>query len=76
MSKNESFFYDIITNISQKFSISSIFYLFYNVDITDICKKKSHFFFIFIDDVNVLIKKFTTQTNCETLKIFHENIQQ
>ena len=59
MPENESFKYEIKIEISQKILISLILYLFYNVDITDLCKKKNHLTSIYIDDVNILIKEFT-----------------
>ena len=58
MSKKESFKYEIKTSISQESPIFSILYLFYNVNIVDICKEKDHLILIYINDVNVLIREF------------------
>ena len=60
MSKKKSLRYEIKTDISQKFSIFSILYLFYNVNIVDIYKEKGHLASIYINDVNVLMREFIT----------------
>ena len=73
--EKKSLKYEIKTNISQKSPIFSILYIFYNANIVDICKEKDHLISIYINDVNVLMKKLITQANCETLKKVYFEIQ-
>ena len=75
MPKKKSFRYEIKTNISQGSPISSILYLFYNANIADICKEKDHLASIYINDVNVLMREFIAQANCEIFKKIHFEIQ-
>jgi hypothetical protein len=67
----------IKTNISQKFFIFSIFYLFYNVDLLKIFEKSSKRVIImnFVNDINFLIYDILTKQNCRTLKRFHQKCE-
>ena len=60
MPEDESFKYEIKIEISQKFSISFILYFFYNVDITELYKKKDYLISIYINNVNILIRELIT----------------
>jgi hypothetical protein len=60
--------------ISQKSSFFSILYLFYNVDLLEICNKfetntKS---FEYVDDVNILIYEKSIEENCRNLERMHK----
>ena len=57
----------IRTNISQRFFISSILYLFYNADLLNICEKLEIKIndFDFVNDVNIL----TYSTNTEKIRV-------
>jgi hypothetical protein len=60
--------------ISQKFSFSSILYLFYNVDLLKMCNKletntKS---FDYVDDVNILIYEKSIEENCRNFEKMHK----
>jgi hypothetical protein len=67
----------IKTNISQKSFISSIFYLFYNVDLLKIFEKSSRRIAIvnFVNDINFLIYDIYTKQNCQTLKRFYQECE-
>jgi hypothetical protein len=67
----------IKTNISQKSFISSIFYLFYNVDLLKIFEKSSRRVTIvsFVNDINFLIYDIFTKQNCWTLKHLHQECE-
>jgi hypothetical protein len=56
----------IKTNISQNFFISSIFYLFYNVDLLKIFERSLKQITIvnFVNDINFLIYDIFTKQNC------------
>jgi hypothetical protein len=64
----------IKTSISQKSFISSIFYLFYNVDLLKIFEKSSRRVTIvnFVNDINFLMYDIFTKHNCWTLKHFYQ----
>jgi hypothetical protein len=67
----------IKANISQKFFISSILYLFYNADLLKIFEKSSRRVAIvnFADDINFLTYDIFTEQNCRTLKHFHKECE-
>jgi hypothetical protein len=67
----------IKTNISQKFFISSILYLFYNVNLLKIFEKslKRVTIVSFVNDINFLIYDIFTKQNCRTLKHFHQECE-
>ena len=60
----------VSVNISQKFSLSLILYLFYNANLLKTCKNvKLHFNVTnFVNDINILIYNEFTKQNCEILK--------
>ena len=70
--------FKIRTEISQESSLSLILYLFYSVDLLDMCDKSSTSTsdFDFVDDVNILIYEETTEKNCRTLERLHEKYTQ
>jgi hypothetical protein len=67
----------IKANISQKSFISSILYLFYNVDLLKIFEKSSRRVAIvsFVNDINFLIYDIFTKQNCRTLKHLHQKCE-
>ncbi len=67
----------IKTNISQKFFIFSIFYLFYNVDLLKIFEKSSRRVAVvnFVNDINLLTYNIFTKQNCRTLKHLHKECE-
>jgi hypothetical protein len=67
----------IKANISQKFFISSILYLFYNVDLLKIFKRLSKRIIIvsFVNDINLLIYDIFTKQNCRMLKQLHQKCE-
>jgi hypothetical protein len=67
----------IKTNIAQKSFISSILYLFYNVNLLKIFEKSSRRVTIvnFVNDINFLIYDIFTKQNCRTLKHFHQECE-
>jgi hypothetical protein len=67
----------IKTNISQKFFISSILYLFYNVDLLKVFEKSSKRIAIvnFVNDINLLTYDISTEQNCRTLKHLHQECE-
>jgi hypothetical protein len=64
-------------NISQKFFISSILYLFYNVDLFKVSKKLSQRVAIvnFVKDINLLTYEIFTEQNCSMLKHFYQKCE-
>jgi hypothetical protein len=63
----------IVINVSQKFSMSSILYVFYNANLIDWCIN-SQIDIIdadFIDDINILIMSDSTKENVISLKAIH-----
>jgi hypothetical protein len=64
-------------NISQKYFIFSIFFLFYNVDLLNVCEKSSRRVTIvsFVNDINFLIYDIFTKQNYRTLKRLHQEYE-
>jgi hypothetical protein len=64
-------------NISQKLLISSIFYLFYNVDLLKNFEKllKRIAIVNFVNNINFLTYDIFTKQNCRTLKHFHRKCE-
>jgi hypothetical protein len=64
-------------NISQKFFIFSIFYLFYNVDLLKVFEKSSRRITIvnFVNDINFLTYDIFTKQNYRTLKRLHQECE-
>ena len=64
----------INAEISQKFSVSLILYLFFNANLLNICEqqKKKTTSIEFVNDVNVLTYSTSTEKNCKILKKLHE----
>jgi hypothetical protein len=60
--------------ISQNFSLFSILYLFYNVDLLEMCNKlKTNTRFLeYVDDVNILIYEKSIDENCRNLERMHK----
>jgi hypothetical protein len=60
--------------ISQNFSLSSILYLFYNVDLLKMCNKfeTNTKFLEYVDDVNILIYDKSIDENCRNLERMHK----
>ncbi len=60
--------------ISQKFSLFLILYLFYNVDLLRMCNKleMNTRFFEYVDDVNILIYEKNIEENCRNLERMHK----
>jgi hypothetical protein len=60
--------------ISQKFSFFSILYLFYNVDLLEMCNRleTNTRFFEYVDDVNILIYEKNIEENCRNLERMHK----
>jgi hypothetical protein len=67
----------IKADISQKSSISSILYLFYNADLLKVFEKSSRRIAIvnFVDDINLLTYDISTEQNCRTLKHLHQECE-
>jgi hypothetical protein len=63
----------IQTSISQKFSIFSLLYLFYNADLLKMCDRldTNTRSLRYADDVNILTYDKSTKKNCRTLKRVH-----
>ena len=64
----------INAEISQKFSVLLILYLFFNANLLNICEqqKKKTTSIEFVNDVNVLTYSTSTEKNCKILKKLHE----
>jgi hypothetical protein len=60
--------------ISQSSSFSSILYLFYNVDLLEMCNRfeTNTRFFEYVDDVNILIYEKSIDENCRNLERRHK----
>jgi hypothetical protein len=60
--------------ISQKFSLFSILYLFYNVDLLKMCNRfeTNTRFLEYVDDVNILIYEKSIEENCRNLERVHK----
>ena len=65
-------------NISQNFSLSSILYLFYNVNLLKACDniKLRISFTNFVNDVNILIYKKFMKCNCKVLDEIYDRCKQ
>jgi hypothetical protein len=65
------------TNISQKFFISLILHLFYNVDLLKVFEKSSRRVTVvsFVNDINFLTYDIFTKQNCRTLKHLHKECE-
>jgi hypothetical protein len=65
---------NVNVDISQKSSMSSILYLFYNANLLKLFKQSSRKMIIidFMNDINILIYNINTINNCELLKKMHE----
>ena len=65
--------FKVRTRILQEFSISSILYLFYNVDLLDINNRLEHKTnaFDFVDDINLLTFSQNTEENYKCLEQLH-----
>ena len=66
--------FHVQTDIPQGFPLSLILYLFYNVDLLEICNRSgtNTSAIGFIDDVNILAYSTSTEENCKTLKRLHK----
>ena len=64
----------INAEISQKFSVSFILYLFFNANLLDVCEQSNRKTTIikFVDDVNVLTYNTSTEKNCRIFEKLHE----
>ena len=64
----------INAEISQKFSVSSILYLFFNANLLNVCEqsKRKTTVIEFVDDVNVLTYSTNTEKNCRIFEKLHE----
>jgi hypothetical protein len=63
----------IVINVFQRFSMSSIFYVFYNANLIDWCINSQVDIIEtnFIDDINILIMSDLVEKNVLTLKSIH-----
>ena len=68
----------IDVSISQSFSLSSIFYLFYNANLLEICDNiKLRINFIeFVNDVNILTYEKSTKRNCKIVNEIYTKCEQ
>jgi hypothetical protein len=66
--------FSIQIEISQKFSFSSILYLFYNIDLLKMCNKfeTNTKFLEYVDDVNILIYEKSIEENCRNFEKMHK----
>jgi hypothetical protein len=66
--------FSVQIEISQKFSLSSILYLFYNVDLLEMCNRleTNTRFLEYVDDVNILIYEKSIEENCRNLEKMHK----
>ncbi len=66
---------NVNVDISQKSSVSSILYLFYNADFLKLLKQSSRKIAIidFVDDINILTYDISTVENCRLLEKMHEH---
>jgi hypothetical protein len=62
-------------DISQKSSMSSILYLFYNANLLKLFEQSSRKMIVidFVNDINILIYDINTISNCRLLKKMHEH---
>ncbi len=66
---------NVNVDISQKSSMSSILYLFYNANLLKFLEQSSRKMIIidFVNDINILIYDINTINNCRLLKKMHEH---
>jgi hypothetical protein len=66
---------NVNVDISQKSSMSSILYLFYNANLLKLFKQSSRKMIIidFVNDINIFIYDINTINNCRLLKKMHEH---
>jgi hypothetical protein len=66
---------NVNVDISQKSSMSSILYLFYNANLLKFLKQSSRKMIIidFVNDINIFIYDINTMNNCRLLKKMHEH---
>jgi predicted RNA binding protein with dsRBD fold (UPF0201 family) len=66
---------NVNVDISQKSSMSSIFYLFYNANLMKFLEQSSRkmIFIDFVNDINIFIYDINTNNNCQLLKKMHEH---
>ena len=64
----------INAEISQKFFVSFILYLFFNANLLDVCEQSNRKTTVieFVDDVNVLTYSTSTEKNCKIFEKLHE----
>jgi hypothetical protein len=66
---------NVNVGISQKSSVSSILYLFYNANLLKLLEQSSRKMTVigFVNDINILIYDISTISNCRLLKEMHEH---
>jgi hypothetical protein len=66
---------NVNVDISQKSSVSSILYLFYNENLLKLLEQSSRKVIVidFVNDINILIYDINTISNCRLLKKMHEH---
>ncbi len=66
---------NVNVDISQKSSMSSILYLFYNANLLKLFEQSSRKMIVidFVNDINILIYNINTISNCRLLKKMHEH---
>jgi hypothetical protein len=66
---------NVNVDISQKSSMSSILYLFYNANLLKLLEQSSRKMIVidFVNDINILIYDINTINNCRLLKKMHEH---
>ncbi len=66
---------NVNVDISQKSSVSSILYLFYNANLLKLLEQSSRKVIVieFVDDINILIYDISTISNCRLLEKMHEH---
>jgi len=69
---------NVNVNISQDSLLSSILYLFYNVNLLEVCDdiKLRTSFTDFINDINILIYKKFMKRNCKVLSEIYDKCEQ
>lgn len=68
--------FEVCTDISQGLLIFFIFYLFYNADLLNICKRLNTCTsgLEFIDSINILACSTSTEENCRTFEKLYKKI--
>ncbi len=66
---------NVNVDISQRSSVSSILYLFYNANLLKLLEQSSRKVIVieFVDDINILIYDISTISNCRLLEKMHEH---